>query len=324
MSAHPFGSVVIPAYNAARWIAKTLDSWVAQTERDFEVIVIDDGSSDATADIAESFAGKLDIRVVRAARRGAPAGPSNDGIRLARGRMILLCDADDMALPERVAETRRAWQANNDQECLIFSDFANVNDAGHTLDASGLEKYGAIRELAGRSDASAQFTVLDCETAFNALLAGCFIRPCAVAAPRSVFAAVGGYDERLSNGQDYDIFLRIAHRYPFIWIRQPLALYRMSPGTISTRPAAAVVPSRVIVLQQLLRYRLNTQQTAIVRQALSDNFEALGYDLGRRGQAFKAIFAYSKAFLNSPTPRHIRGMAAALIRGFAARTRFSN
>ena len=122
----PAVSVVIPAYNAARWLGLTLESFTRQTTRDFEVIVVDDGSQDGTAEIAESFAGRLDITVIRGERSGAPARPSNTGTRAARGELIVPCDADDMATPDRIEWMQRAWEAVGRRDCLLFSDFAEV------------------------------------------------------------------------------------------------------------------------------------------------------------------------------------------------------
>lgn len=318
MSGSPSASVVIPAYNAARWIGATLDSWAAQTDRDFEVIVVDDGSTDKTADIAESYRDRMDIRVLREKPRGAPAGPCNVGTRAARGALILPCDADDMATPDRLARVRAAWHAVDRMDCLIFTDYADVDTQGATLVENALTKYPSLFQ-APTSALPGNLALLSKDAAFTALIgSGCFIRPVATAMPRRVIDAVGGYDETLRNGQDYDIFVRIAWRFPFVWMKEKLALYRIAPGNISSRPASAVVPSRLRVFENLLKLPLRADQVASIRRGLAANYEALAYDCGRRGQTLRSLSAYVHAFRNEPHGRHLRGMASAVVKKLLA------
>jgi glycosyltransferase involved in cell wall biosynthesis len=317
MSRHPSASVVIPAYNAARWIGATLDSWVAQTDRDFEVILVDDGSTDNTAAIAESYQDRLDIRVMREPPRGAPAGPCNVGTRAARGELILPCDADDMATPERLARVRAAWHSVSRMDCLLFTDFAEVDSRGATVTESALAKYPSLAQVA-TSPLPDGVALMSSEAAFTALIStGCFIRPIATAIPRRVIEAVDGYDEQLRNGQDYDIFVRIAWEFPFVWMKEKLALYRLSQGNISSRPVASVVPSRLRVLERLLQLPLRRDQAVSVRHRMSENFEALAFDQGVRGHTGESLLAYLRAFRNWPQGRLLRGMASALVKGLA-------
>jgi glycosyltransferase involved in cell wall biosynthesis len=310
----PSASVVIPSYNAARWIGATLDSWAQQTDRDFEVILVDDGSNDGTPDIAESYQQRLNLRVLREPRRGAPAGPCNVGLRAAQGELIFPCDADDMATPDRIQEVRQAWERAGRRDCLIFTNFAEVDAEGATLVDDAFSKYPFMSMLTGQALGENLF-LLSQTAAFDALLEACFIRPVAVAGPRRIFEAVGGFDEKLRNGQDYDIFLRLAQKFPFVWLRRTLALYRIAAGNISSRPACAVVPSRLAVLQQLLSLPLTPRQIVTVRATMARYYEALGYDQGSRGEVTKAIAAYAQAFRNDPALRHLRGIASSVVKG---------
>lgn len=98
--AAPTASIVVPAYNAAATIAETLRSLLAQTFGDFELIVVDDGSTDRTAEIVERFEDPR-IRLVRQANRGL-AGAHNTGIAASRGEFVGFCDADDLWMPEKL------------------------------------------------------------------------------------------------------------------------------------------------------------------------------------------------------------------------------
>jgi len=100
MSDEPTVSVVIPAYNAERYIGETLESVLAQTYRDFEVVVVDDGSTDGTREIVRGYGEP--VRLVEQPNSG-PAAARNRGVREARGEFIAFIDADDLWLPEKLA-----------------------------------------------------------------------------------------------------------------------------------------------------------------------------------------------------------------------------
>jgi glycosyltransferase involved in cell wall biosynthesis len=317
-----FFSVVIPAYNAARWLGQTLESWVRQTVSDFEVIVVDDGSEDETVAVAQTFESRLNLRVIRERRSGAPAYPCNVGCRAARGELIVPCDADDLAAPDRLEWTRLAWNMFGRRDCLIFSDFAVIDAQGNTLRDSGLAEFSvlgqATTEMLGNGIA-----LLSAEAAFDALLVGAFIRPCAFAIPRRLIEKVGGYDESLRNGQDFDLSVRTAREYPFVWVQRILGLYRLVPGNIGSRSATELAPSRLAVLQRLLAMPLTRVQEHRVRDWIAGNYETLGYEYGNQGKLRQSLNAYWQAFLQRPAPGQVRGMAAsfakALIRWHCSR-----
>lgn len=106
-------SIIVPAYNAASTLLQTLDSLLNQTYRDYEVVLVDDGSTDATRRLAEAYCANPRMRVVRQSNRGAAAA-RNTGIAAARGRYIGFCDADDMWHPQKLATHVEHLDANPD------------------------------------------------------------------------------------------------------------------------------------------------------------------------------------------------------------------
>jgi GT2 family glycosyltransferase len=278
-----------------------------------EVIVVDDGSADDTVAVAEAFAKRLDIRVLRERRSGAPARPCNVGTRLARGELVVCCDADDLATPDRLESTRRAWDAAGRQDCLIFSDHSEIDEAGKLLTASKLAEHPTLHR-APLVALDRDHHLMSAAAAFDTLLAGCFIRPCAAAMPRRVIESVGGYDERLRNGQDYDLYLRVAWKYPFLWVKRALGLYRRSPGNISSRPATQLATSRLAVLERLLALSLTPDQARTVRDWMALNYQALGHEYGNGGQLGASVKAYYQAYRNRPDLGLLRGMAASLVK----------
>ena len=99
----PFFTVIIPTYNRAELLRRALESVHSQTYRDFEVIVCDDGSTDHTRDVANSFAGRMHMSYLRDENWGGPARPRNRGIQEASGEWLCFLDADDWWYPEKLA-----------------------------------------------------------------------------------------------------------------------------------------------------------------------------------------------------------------------------
>lgn len=102
----PIFSVIIPTFNRAELLRRALASVAAQTFRDFEVVACDDGSTDHTARVVDSFRDAMDLRHVREENWGGPARPRNNGIRAARGRWVCFLDSDDWWYPEKLARVR--------------------------------------------------------------------------------------------------------------------------------------------------------------------------------------------------------------------------
>ncbi len=109
----PKASIIVPAHNAAATLLATLDCLLNQTYRDFEVILIDDGSTDATRRIAEAYCADPRMRVVRQAKGGA-ASARNSGLAVARGQYVGFCDADDLWHPQKLATHIAHLDANPD------------------------------------------------------------------------------------------------------------------------------------------------------------------------------------------------------------------
>src|SRR5882762_2853867 len=192
----PRVSVIIPTYNSGRFIVQAVQSVLDQTYRQFEIIVIDDGSTDATKDILRDFDGY--IRYFYQENRG-PSAARNAGIEIAGGDYICFLDADDIWMPNKLA-VQLAFMAQYDDIGLVFSDEEEVDlDTG--LHRSILAKTGF------RSDIVSQIPMQD---AFKKLLIENFIPTSTVMARTTCFIKAGLFDESLRVVEDRDMWLRIA------------------------------------------------------------------------------------------------------------------
>jgi glycosyltransferase involved in cell wall biosynthesis len=188
----PLISVVMPAYNAKHYVAEAVQSILDQTFRDFEFVIIDDGSTDRTPAILERYAARDHrIRLISRPNKGLVA-TLNEGLGLARGELIARMDADDVALPERFALQVAFLRAHPEVVCL--------GGAVRVIDAAGRILLDDRRPL---DDATLQEMALTGHTPL--------IHP-AVMMRRDDVMAVGGYDEAMKQSEDLDLWLRLGER----------------------------------------------------------------------------------------------------------------
>lgn len=320
MNMPPSASVVIPTFNAEPWIGLTLQSFVDQSDNDFEVIVVDDGSKDKTLDVIANYQSKLNLRVLHTDHSGGPSRPRNIGIDAATAELIVFCDADDLALPDRIKILVKAWKAAGKIDCLIFSDFSEIDSNGSILLESSLFKFNRLKNSPTKAIAE-EIVLLDKKNAFDALLAGNFLRPSSVAVPKRLLETFGGYDESANSVEDFDLYIRIARRHPFVWIKRPLSGYRHTPGNISSRTAIYRAPIFIMVLERLLMLPLEKKQLETVNKWIAVNYESLGYEYGNEGMLRASLSSYYKAFSHSPQWHYIRAVASAIVKALMGKIR---
>ncbi len=183
-------SVIIPTYNRAGLLPRAIGSVLSQTSPADEVIVADDGSNDNTAEILAAYGGQLQI--IRQGNRGVSAA-RNAGIRAAKGDWIALLDSDDAWLPRKL-ENQRAFIRKNPGLRIFQSAERWIRNGKHVNPKKKHAKpSGWI---------------------FEPSLKLCLISPSAVIFQKSLWEEMGGFDESLPVCEDYDLWLRIAKKYP--------------------------------------------------------------------------------------------------------------
>ena len=217
----PACSVVIPAYNAAATVAAAIRSALSQTRSDLEVIVIDDGSSDATAHIARE-AGDPRVRVHTQPNRGLPAA-RNAGIRESRGAYVAFLDSDDLWLPSYIALALEALDQRSE------AGFAYTD--AYTFEPVSGRVY---RDTAMHSSQPPVPPPPDAPGFLLELLKRNFVYVSTVVR-RAVLDEVGGFDESRTAVEDYDLWLRIVTAgHSAAWVPGRQALYRMHRGQMSS------------------------------------------------------------------------------------------
>jgi len=205
-------SVIIPAYNAARYIAKAIESCLSQTYAPHEIIVVDDASTDGTAEIAESF--PAPVHVIRLAENMGVSVARNRGVLASTGDWLAFLDADDWFLPQKLEQQRRCALENN-QAVLIYTGFRVMNLDGSEYDGKLLQPMELFPRFRFR----------------------CVIHLDTVLLRREAFDAVGGFDPALRVTEDWDLWLRLADRYSvalFAPLTEQLVVYRKIAGSLSS------------------------------------------------------------------------------------------
>ena len=216
----PTFSVVIPAYNAAGTIASAVTSATSQTESDLEVIVVDDGCTDATVAMVNALPDPR-VRVVSQTNRGLPAA-RNAGIATSRGDYVAFLDSDDLLLPQFLALGRAAL------ESTPGAGFAYTDAYVFETVAGKLRRRSAM----ARTNPPVP-PPLDAPSFLTALMGGNFVYVSTIV-PRAVLKDVGGFDEARTSCEDYELWLRIlVAGYRAAWMPGRHALYRKHPGQMS-------------------------------------------------------------------------------------------
>ncbi|MBD2089000.1 glycosyltransferase [Microcoleus sp. FACHB-1515] len=226
----PTVSVVIPAYNCDRYLAEAIDSVLCQTEQDYELIVIDDGSTDRTQQILQTYRNQslnIDLRTVCQPNQGV-AIARNHGIELARGKWIAFLDADDVFLPDKLAAQVAIAQANSDVG-IVHSGWQRINATG---------------EILMQVEPWQQIPTLDLES----WLRWKPVLPSAMLFRRDWLDRAGGFDPRFPPAEDTELVLRLARMgCRSIWLPQVTVRYRqhensaMHQGLPQARSLAAVI-----------------------------------------------------------------------------------
>ena len=225
--ASPTVSVVIAAYNCGEYLRDAVESVRAQTYEDFEVVIVDDGSTDGTwAVIQELAASWPKVRPVLAEHGGTPVN-KNRGIRLARGEWIALLDADDIWVPDKLRRCM-GYLAANPHLSLVYTPMSTERMDGTLM--RGHSK----RCHAGRLT--------------DKLFHSIFVHDPAVVFHRRVVETCGPFDESVPVGSGHEFWLRVSTKFEFGLIREPLAVRRWHPASLtrSNRTQGMVAKARML------------------------------------------------------------------------------
>ena len=266
----PAVSVIIPAYNAQEFLARAIRSVERQTFTDFEIVVIDDGSTDETAEVARGFGS---VRYVRGAH-GGEAAARNRGLDEARSELVAFVDADDEWLPQKLAQQIAFMQKLGSS--FSYTDSYVVRDGPRVRYSSlARPRHGEILS-----------------PLIDDWLDQAFIIPTDVMASRALLQSVGGFEAGLPTPGhvDYGLWLKLALRGTrFDYLDEPLALYYRGHPSVSSDAVEMVERYRVALQYFSTTYDFPEEAQERIRRALARSNTTLAVELLKEHRFREAV-----------------------------------
>ncbi len=277
----PTVSVAIPVFNGERFLKEALDSVFAQTFRDYEVIGVDDGSTDGSIDLLKQYGDR--VRVIRQANAGQGAA-RNAGIRHAAGRYVAFLDQDDRWYPQKLEREVTALQADPDA-VLVYSNSDRMDREGRLLDVGTTlkERSSALASPLGR------------------LIGEGLVLPSSMLVRRDVLEQVGGFDPYLTGFEDFDLCARLRQQGRFLFLEESALCYRIHGDGFSHSGKLRVVQSRerfLLRMQDL--YAGDSQKQKLIEQMLGDCFSDWGMNELRNSNRRAARRMFFRSLQHNP------------------------
>ena len=200
---NPLFSVIIPTYNRCQLVQESIESVMKQTFSSYEIIVVDDGSNDESRSYVTSRYGSKVTYFYQ--ERLGPSAARNRGVEAAKGQYIAFLDSDDLWLPVKLERQMRYFELNPD---ILYCHTEEIwmSHGRRIYPKQKHQKAGGM--------------------IYDRALKLCLVSPSAVAIKKDLFVSVGGFDESFPAAEDYDLWLRLLHRYPIGFIEEPLVVKR--------------------------------------------------------------------------------------------------
>jgi glycosyltransferase involved in cell wall biosynthesis len=276
MSAEPVVSVVIPAYNAATFLATSVESVLRQTFQDFELIVVDDGSTDGTADVLAAYGDR--VQCLRQPNGGVSRA-RNTGVARARGSWVAFLDADDAWKPTKLArqvdELRRRPDCGACYTAILVADAQLIPLLEQRSERGGVERADLLVK--------------------GNLVTG---SASSVACDKGLLTQMGGFDERLSLCADWDMWLRLASTTSFAYVDEPLVFYRRSSSSMSTNPTV-LERDTLLLLEKAFRDR--SAETGLRSKAYGRQYRVLSGSYYHAGLYADAVRCLARAVRHDPS-----------------------
>ncbi len=228
MMKNPKVSVIIPTYNRAHLIDKTIKSVLNQTYQDYEIIVVDNASTDNTKEAVKGF-NNFKIRYIYCCDNRGSSVARNIGIRASHGEYIALLDSDDEWLPEKLDRQVEVLQNESPEVGVVYSDVLCIDENSKNMNRKlrNPKKEGYIYE--------------------DLLGGNCVGTPSTLLIKKECFHRVGLFDDLLKAHEDWDMWIRIVKYYRFFFVEVPLVKYRLHSNRISENRELKIIASNSVL-----------------------------------------------------------------------------
>ena len=287
-------TVVITCFNYGHYLEGCLNSVFNQTYQDYEVVVVDDGSTDSTREVAEAFMGRPNMRYIRQENSGQ-ARAKNLGIEMARGRYLAFLDADDLWEKEKLVKQIRLFERPS--VGVVYSRARLIDEKGLPLALKDPGKY-----LKPRSGMVVRWLFIDNFIWFSSAI----VR-------KECLEKFNGFDETLRMGIDWDLWLQIATRYEFDFVDEPLLLYRVGHVGQMSKNVEVRQECSDRIMGNYLKKHSNLLDESTLREAYFHTFCNRG-NYYRQSDKRKSVSYFLKAIRTMPFQKEAyKGLIRTLI-----------
>jgi glycosyltransferase involved in cell wall biosynthesis len=300
-------SVIVPAFDAERFIGVALSSLCAQSVQDWDAWIVDDGSTDRTLEIARSFAvSDPRFQVLTQPNSGTPAVPRNKAIASSRGRFVSFLDPDDYYLPGRLERQLQVMRGFPEVD-MVFSDPVLIDSTGAATGEKYLQRVRYLARALPHLDpvgpnvyiSRASFFAFTCAEIAGPSTSGVLLRRSALERQSRWFA------EDLAIGEDLDLWFRIIARGRVAFIDEPLSAYRQHEGSLMNSGLRTARDSARTHVRNYSRAKrmLSGEQRRLYRSRIASLFFDVGYQHRTEGHKALARSAYRRSFWWRPQLR---------------------
>ncbi len=297
----PTVSIIIPTFNRETLLPRALDSVLAQTLDDWEIIVIDDGSTDQTAAVVATYARRLKDRFIylRQANRGS-SHARNHGIDICNGRLVAFLDSDDEFLPNKLERQLDLFNRRSELG-FVYSDFAFVDLDGARHDSAFDVKCPVAREV--------PFDTIDpglcvCTgSLFDTLIRQYFIATIVGMVRREVLGDTIRFPVDQSYAEEWLFYLKVARTCRAGFVNEPLCVHHFVPGSLARTDKHRNTVRRRELLKAIKESfdDLNREHRRALHGNLANTCRQLGYDALRAGRHRDAFWSFAESFRYEPS-----------------------
>ena len=277
----PLVSVVIPVYNGERFLRESLESVFAQTFQDYEIVCVDDGSTDGSCALLKQYGGR--VKLIQQANAGQSAA-RNAGVQEATGAFVAFLDQDDRWYPSKLAQQVAVLNAEPDV-ALVHCNYDRMDGDGLVMvvGAALVERASALTSPLGR------------------LIGEALVFPSAMMVRRDVFQRVGGFDPELRGFEDFDLIARLKQQGRFVLLNESGMAYRLHAGGFTRAGGMGVIRSqeRFLIRMRAL-YAGDHVKDMLIMQILADCYSDWGMHDARYGQPRKGWVKLIQSLQQNP------------------------
>jgi glycosyltransferase involved in cell wall biosynthesis len=314
-------SVVIPTFNRAYILREALESVLAQSYGDFEILVVDDGSTDSTPEIIHDLACEK-IHYLRHERnRGCSAG-YNTGIRAAQGDLVAFLDSDDLWKPGYLERQVSFFSRHSEAE-VVFTDTEVVGGAEPIVSLSDcMDRFQALLARHGKEEEY----LFSGREMYLCLLEEVPIKPSAAVVRREMFDWAGMFDEAWPSGTDWDLFLRLARVSRFGYIDRVLATQRRTAD--ATHQLFREKDKSFLLglfLNEKASLKSDPEALQGINRGIASFYNSMAWDYLESGRHREALATYWQGFTETRQPGLLKKLGSALMRmAFDSKRRSKN